>query len=69
MNLFFLTLSCLARHNKKISDAVPKFWFYFKKGSSKKFPMSVATMSRRQKEPILGYVPKNDEKRIHAVKG
>ena len=24
----------------------PKFQFYFKKGSSKKFPMSVAPMSR-----------------------
>ena len=23
----------------------------------------------RRKEPILGYVPKNDEKRIHAFKG
>ena len=31
--------------------------------------MSVATMGRR-KEPILGYVPKNNEKkRIQAVKG
>ena len=23
----------------------------------------------RRKEPILGYLPKNDEKRIHALKG
>ena len=31
--------------------------------------MSVATQVGRQKEPILGYVPKHDEKRIHAFKG
>ena len=33
--------------------------------------MSVATMSRRRKEPILGYVPKKlrKKKRIQAVKG
>ena len=46
-----------------------KFKFYFKEGSSKKFPMSVAPMFGRQKEPILGHVPKNDEKRIWSIKG
>ena len=30
----------------RIRPALPKFQFYNKKGSSKKFPMSVATMSR-----------------------
>ena len=31
--------------------------------------MSVAPMSRRRKEPILGYVPKNDEKKNSVHKG
>ena len=46
-----------------------KFHFYFKKGSSKKFPMSVAPMSRKTKRAILGYYPKNDEKRNLVHKG
>ena len=33
------------------------------KGSSKKFPRSVAPMSRKTKKPILSYAPKNDEKK------
>ena len=31
--------------------------------------MSVAPMIRRQKEPILGYAPKNDEKKNLVHKG
>ena len=31
--------------------------------------MSVATMSRQTKKPILGYVSKNYKKKIQAVKG
>ena len=34
---------------------------YLKKGSLKEFPMTVGTMVGRRKEPILGYVPKNDK--------
>ena len=46
-----------------------KFQFYFKKGSSKKFPMSVAPRVRRRKEPILGHVPKNNQKNNLVHKG
>ena len=37
--------------------------------STKKIPMSVAPMSGRRKEPILGYIPKIDEKKIWSIKG
>ena len=40
-----------------------KFQFYFKKGSSKKFLWASRLWVGRRKEPILGYVPKNDEKK------
>ena len=30
--------------------------------------MSSSPMSRQTKEPILGYVPKNEDKKIHAFK-
>ena len=40
----------------------PKFQFYFKKGSSKNFLWASRLWVGRRKEPILGYVPKNDEK-------
>ena len=47
-----------------------KFQSYFKKGSSKEFPMSVrAYESVDEKSPILGYVPKNDEKKNSVHKG
>ena len=41
----------------------PKFQFYFKKGSSKEFSIFKKWVGRR-KEPILRYVPKNDEKKL-----
>ena len=61
-----LTLYCLAR---QVCDAVPKFRFQFKKGSSKNFPWALRLWAGRRKEPILGYVPKNYEKIIHVLKG
>ena len=62
-----LTLYCLAW---QICDAVQKFWFKFKKGSSKEIPISVATIwVGRRKEPILDYVPKNYEKNNSGSKG
>ena len=59
-NSFCSSLHCLARH---ICDAVLKFWFHFKKGSSKKFLLASRRFVGRRKEPILGYVPKNYEKK------
>ena len=48
----------------------PKFQFYFKKGSSKKIPMSVAAMSRETKRAYLWLCPeKKYEKRILSLKG
>ena len=35
----------------------------------KKFLWALRLWVGRRKEPILSYVPKNDEKRIHAFKG
>ena len=55
-----LTLYCLARH---LCDAVPKFWFQFKKASSKKFLWASQLWVGRRKEPILGYISKNYEKK------
>ena len=47
-----------------------KIQFYFKKGSSKKIPIRVARLwVDRRKEPILGYVPKKDEKMNLVHKG
>ena len=42
----------------------PKFQYYFKKGSSKNFLWASCLWVGRRKEPILGYVPKNDEKNL-----
>ena len=42
----------------------PKFQFYFKKVSQKKILWTLRLWVGRRKEPILGYVPKNDEKKI-----
>ena len=39
-----------------------------KKNLSRTYKLSRLWVGR-QKEPILGYVPKNDKKRIHAFKG
>ena len=39
------------------------YFFYFKKGSSKNFLWASRLWVGRRKEPILGYVPKNDEKK------
>ena len=47
----------------------PKFKFYFKKGSSKKFLWASRLWVGRRKEPILGYGPKNDEKKNLVHKG
>ena len=41
---------------------LPKFQFYFKKRSSKKFPMSVAPMSRETKRAYLRLCPEKEEK-------
>ena len=48
----------------------PKFQFYFKKGSSKKIPMSVAPMSWKTKRAYLRLCPeKRRRKRIWSMKG
>ena len=47
----------------------PKFQFYFKKGSSKKILWALRLWVGRRKEPILGYVSKNDEKKNLVLKG
>ena len=41
----------------------------FKKGHSKNFLWASRLWVGRRKEPILGYVPKNDEKWIWSIKG
>ena len=47
----------------RIRHVLPKFQFQNKKGSSKKFPNERRDYeSVDEKEPILGYVLKNDEK-------
>ena len=47
-----------------------KFQFYFKKESSKKnFLWASRLWVGRRKEPILGYVPKNNEKKNLVHKG
>ena len=45
----------------------PKFQFYFKKGSSKNFLWASRLWVGRRKEPILGYVLKNDKKKKNLV--
>ena len=45
------------------------FYLNFRKGSSKKFPECCDYRVGRRKEPILGYVPKNDEKIIQDDEG
>ena len=47
----------------------PKFQFYFKKGLSKKILWASRLWVGRRKEPILGYVPKDDEKMNLVHKG
>ena len=47
----------------------PKFQFYFNKGSSKNFLWASRLWVGRRKEPILGYVPKKDEKKNLVHKG
>ena len=41
---------------------IPKFQFYFKKGSSKKNSYERRAYESLDEKSILGYVPKNDEK-------
>ena len=61
-----LTLYCLPR---QICDAVPKFCFNLRRDHHKNFLWASRLWVGRQKEPTLGYVPKNYEKKIQAVKG
>ena len=47
-----------------------KFFILNKEGIiEKNFLWASRLWVGRRKEPILGYVPKNDKKRIHAFKG
>ena len=46
---------------------VLKFWFQVRKGSWKKLLWALRLWVGRQKQPIFGYVQKNDEKRIQQV--
>ena len=69
----YITLKCfLCVTHIYICEAVLKFWFFFlnKEGIiEKKIPWAPRFWVGRREEPILGYVPENDEKRIHAFKG
>ena len=47
----------------------PKFQFNFEKGSSKNYLWASHLWVGRRKEPILGYVPKNYEKKNSVLKG
>ena len=49
-------------HSAKISISIQE-------GIIKKIHVTVATKSRQTKEPTLGFVPKNDEKKNSCSKG
>ena len=67
--LFVLCLFVLNRFRPCVSIVKQKFRFYFKKGSWKISYERRDNESVDEKKPILGYVPKNYEKKNSKSKG